>query len=267
MTLSQTRTTAQKIKRAMRLAIDKVPYLNRTLLASAGYRVISRQRALDLAARAGSSSWSRAARTQERIYRRLVEDVHAGAPRLDIRIAADSVIATGLQNPRLLEVGCGNGYYNEILAALVPGGVRYTGADYSTAMVESARIRYPAQTFLQADTTALDMADNSFDIVMDGVSVMHILEYRKAIAEIARVASKFAILNSVPVFETGETGYLTKYAYGSPVTEIVFGRKELEDLIVQSGLEIVDALPGLPYDVFHVAGRHSGCLTYLARKR
>ena len=38
-----------------------------------------------------------------------------GEPRLDFRIAAEAVAATGLSNPRLLEIGCGSGYYSEVL--------------------------------------------------------------------------------------------------------------------------------------------------------
>jgi ubiquinone/menaquinone biosynthesis C-methylase UbiE len=257
----------KRVRRAIRLGIDKVPVLNRIILVSAGYRLLDKAAAQKLTQASPSSSWSAAAKRQARIYDRLLDQMRAGQPRIDFQVAADSVAWTGIESPSLLEVGCGNGYYSEILGRLVGGNVRYTGMDYSPEMVASARARYPHQKFLEGDTTRMAFADNSFDIVMDGVSLMHILAYRDAIAEIARVASRFVILNCLPVFETGETAYLRKYAYGQPVVDIVFGRPEIESLLEQSGLAIVKATPSIPYDVHHVTGRHSTFLTFLCEKR
>ncbi len=70
----------------------------------------------------------------------LLADMHRGNVRLDLEIAAQAIAATGLSNPSLLEIGCGSGYYAEVLATLIPGGVRYTGLDYSAPMIERARL-------------------------------------------------------------------------------------------------------------------------------
>ena len=88
----------------------------------------------------------------------LIADMKNGEPRLDFTLAAEAVAATGIATPRLLEVGCGSGYYSEVFADLVPGGVRYTGIDYSEAMIARARARYPSVAFEVADATRLPYA-------------------------------------------------------------------------------------------------------------
>src|SRR4051812_32974592 len=160
-----------------------------------------------------------------------------GDPRLDLEVAAEAIAATGIAKPRLLEVGCGSGYYSEIFSTLLPGSVEYTGIDYSHAMIERARSRYPSAAFEVADATRLPYAGGAFDIVFNGVSLMHIIDYQAAIREAARVA-RYCILHSVPVFDDHPTTFLSKYAYGAPVVEIVFGKPELMKLCGDAGLRL-----------------------------
>src|SRR5205085_7897990 len=120
---------------------------------------------------------------QDRSYQGLIAAMKRGEPRLDFRVAAEAVGATGIVNPRVLEVGCGSGYYSEVFATLLPGGVRYTGIDYSDAMIARARARSPSTAFEVADASRLPYADNAFDIVFNGVSLMHIIDYPAAIRE------------------------------------------------------------------------------------
>ena len=119
---------------------------------------------------------------------------------------------------------------------LLPGGVRYTGIDYSDAMIARARAHYPSAAFEVADATRLPYPDNAFDIVFNGVSLMHIIDYPAAIREAARVAATLCIFHSVPVFDDHQTTYLRKYAYGAPVVEIIFGKQELMSLCQAAGL-------------------------------
>ena len=59
---------------------------------------------------------------------------------------------------------------------------------------------------------------------------MHIVDYQAAIREAARVAARYCIFHSVPVFDDHPTTFLSKYAYGAPVVEVVFGEAELMKL-------------------------------------
>lgn len=260
-----------KLPRAVRQlgkqVIKAVPILRRHILVSTDYKVLSGvEEARD--ASVSSRGWL-AARTvarQEYAYQALIRDMRNGEPRLDFTVAAEAVAATGITVPRLVEVGCGSGYYAEVFAALVPGGVSYTGIDYSEAMIARARSNYPSTAFEVADATQLPYPDDAYDIVFNGVSLMHIIGYEAAIREAARVASRFCILHTVPVFDDHPTTYLSKYAYGAPVVEIVFGKRELMSLCRDAGLRLQREWSCIPYDVSEVTGHHSTTETYLFAK-
>jgi SAM-dependent methyltransferase len=248
--------------------VQATPILRRHILTSTDYQVLGGAEEAR-AAQASSSGWL-AARTvarQERAYQRLIADMKRGEPRLDFKVAAEAVAATGLAKPSLIEIGCGSGYYSEVFATLLPGGVTYTGIDYSQAMIARARAQYPAVQFEVADATKLPYPDSRFDIAFNGVSLMHIVNYAAAIREAARVAARYCILHTVPVFDDHRTTYLRKYAYGAPVVEIVFGRAELMSLCEQASLHLERTWPCIPYDVSAVTGHRSTTETYLFSKR
>lgn len=244
--------------------IRSTPILRRQILFSTDYSVLGgAEEARRMTATSGGWLAARTASRQQRAYQGLIAAMKRGEPRLDFKVAAESVAATGISCPRLLEVGCGSGYYSEVFSTLLPGGVDYTGVDYSDAMIESARARYQSAKFEVADATALPYADRSFDIVFNGVSLMHIIDYSAAIREAARVAARHCIFHSVPVFDDHQTTYLRKYAYGAPVVEVVFGREELLSLCRAAGLRLDREWPGIPYDVSGVTGHRSSTATYL----
>jgi SAM-dependent methyltransferase len=244
--------------------VEATPILRRHILSSTDYRVLS---GLDEARAMATSSggWlaARTVRRQERAYQGLIAAMKRGEPRRDFKVAAEAVAATGLANPLVLEVGCGSGYTSEVFATLLPGGVRYTGIDYSDAMIARARAHYPSANFEVADATRMPYAGAAFDIVFNGASLMHIIDYQAAIREAARVAARYCVFHSVPVFDDYRTTFLRKYAYGAPVTEIVFGRRELMSLCEDAGLRLQREWPCIPYDIHEVTGHHSTSETYL----
>jgi SAM-dependent methyltransferase len=244
--------------------VHATPILRRHILSSTDYRVLS---GADEArsAMASSGGWlaARTVQRQERVYQTLIAAMKHGEPRLDFTVAAAAVAATGIVKPRLIEIGCGSGYYSEVFAELLPGGINYTGIDYSDAMIARARAYYPSTAFEVADATRLPYPDNAFDIAFNGVSLMHIVDYAAAIREAARVARRYCILHSVPVFDDHQTTYLRKYAYGAPVVEIIFGKQELLSLCRAAGLRLKREWSGIPYDVSAATGHHSGTVSYL----
>src|SRR5450631_3485674 len=85
--------------------VKATPMLRRHILASSDYRVLgSLEEARGVTA--SSDGWL-AARTvmrQERAYQSLIAAMKRGEPRLDFKAAAEAIAATGIVNPRLLEV-------------------------------------------------------------------------------------------------------------------------------------------------------------------
>lgn len=243
--------------------IRAIPPLERRLLPSAGYKRLShdaylrRINAHSAWTDDGSAAW------QQRAYDKLLAGMEAGQPRRDFCVAAEAVDTAGLTHPALLEVSCGGGYHSAVFANLTRAQPSYVGSDYSEAMLASARHRFPGIDVRHGDTTKLPFADDSFDILFEGVSLMHIPQWRDAVAEIARVTKRFAIFHCVPIFDDHPTEYLAKYAYGEPVTEMIFHRKEVEDQFAACGLAIRDSWHVLDYDVFSVVGAHSYFRTYL----
>ena len=247
--------------------VKATPILRRHILASSDYRVLGSE-AEARATTASLGGWL-AARTvmrQERAYQGLIAAMKRGEPRLDFKVAAEAIGATGIAHPRVLEVGCGSGYYSEVFATLLPCGVRYTGIDYSDAMIARARAHYPSTAFEVADATRLPYADGAFDVVFNGVSLMHIVEYKAAIREAARVAVRYCIFHTVPVFDEYRTTFLSKYAYGAPVVEVVFSKRELMSICQGAGLRLEQEWPCIPYDLHEVTGHHSTTETYLFSK-
>jgi SAM-dependent methyltransferase len=200
---------------------------------------------------------------QDAAYRKLIQEMYAGQPRQDFLAAAEAVRHTGMDDPLILEVGCGSGYYSEILSYLLNRSVRYVGLDYSAAMLQLARKRYPEQLFVLGDATALPFADGVLDIVMNGGSLMHILSYETAIAEARRVAARWCIFHTVPVLRNRQTTFLQKRVYGKLGFEVIFNEAELHQILEQRGLVVCQVLESVPYDLKRVVGEPTVTKTYV----
>jgi SAM-dependent methyltransferase len=72
---------------------------------------------------------------------------------------------------RVLELGCGGGTAETRGLA---ERFELTGIDLSARQLERARVRIPGATFLQADFTALDLPDGSFEAVVAFYSWNHV---------------------------------------------------------------------------------------------
>jgi SAM-dependent methyltransferase len=70
----------------------------------------------------------------------------------------------------VLELGCGLG----VDAAQLSRGRHYTGVDLSSVQLEIARAHVPDRTFLQADLTAVEFRDDSFDAVVSFFVFNHV---------------------------------------------------------------------------------------------
>ena len=179
-----------------------------------------------------------------------------------VNILADNI--PNIACAEILEVGCSSGYYSEVLK--IKGiHARYCGCDYSGAFIQFAKTLFPGVDFQVQDARSLSYQDTSFDIVISGCCLLHILEYEQAIAEAARVSRQYVVFHRTPVFHKKETTYYLKTAYGVKMFEIHFNERELFKLMHKYGLGVIDVItyhPGLDTKY----GEFSGYKTYLCRK-
>ncbi len=96
----------------------------------------------------------------------------------------------------VLDVGTGTGRAALVLARL---GARVTGVDASADMLGVARARAAEQRlparFLEGDVHALAFADRSFATVVCFRVLMHVPDWRTALAELCRVAAHRVVLD------------------------------------------------------------------------
>lgn len=206
------------------------------------------------------------AQRQHKAFVPLLQAARLGKPRLDFVVAAKAIKATALADPFVIEVGCGSGYYSEVLPLLLKYSVDYAGIDYASSMTMLARRIYPNTRFLTGDACDLPLEAGSCDILLSGTSLMHIAEYQKAIAESVRVSREWCIFHTVPVMEKRSTTFLSKQAYGESVIEVIFNKLEFESMLVAQGLRIQEIFRSIPYDVKAAVGEHTWTLTYLCQK-
>ena len=206
------------------------------------------------------------ARRQDEAYAALLERMYDGQPRCDLVAAARAVEYTGVQRPSILEVGCGSGYYAQVFEHLVEEQIQYTGLDYSRAMIDLARRRRPGRTFVHGDATQLPLSDGAFDLVFNGVALMHIPRYDQAIRESVRVSRRWCIMHSVPVLQRRATAYLQKSAYGRTTCEIIFNERQLHRLLNDAGLAVRTAIESIEYDLAAVLGESTLTKTFVCEK-
>jgi demethylmenaquinone methyltransferase/2-methoxy-6-polyprenyl-1,4-benzoquinol methylase len=93
---------------------------------------------------------------------------------------------------RTLDVACGTGFLTQHL----PGQV--VGLDQSESMLEIARARVPAASFVRGDGIELPFPDRSFERVFTGHFYGHLEEAdrRRFLAEARRVAGELLVVDS-----------------------------------------------------------------------
>ncbi len=179
-----------------------------------------------------------------------------------VEVLADGI--GDMAGMNLVEIGCSSGYYAEVLALKQPG-VRYQGCDLSEAFIMRARELFPAHQFDVQDATALTYPDQSFDVVVSGCCLLHIPDYRKAIAETARVARGWAVFHRTPVLHRSGPVTFTKEAYGVEMFEQHFNEQKLIHAFAASGLALIEAKTiEVLWDA--KAGDALAIKTYLCRK-
>ena len=204
---------------------------------SSGHRLIAVHEVTDQLARAWQSEHIPA--RQRELVESELKRMHRGDVLPIYRILAEAVQETGAPRGKIVEVGCASGYYAEVLEHLLGRSIDYVGIDYSEALLNQAHEHYPALPFVQGDACSLPLADEACDILISGCVMLHVPDYRRVIAETARVTRGWAIFHRTPVLQNAPTTYYSKMAYGVRCVELAFNERELLDLFAQAGLTLV----------------------------
>jgi SAM-dependent methyltransferase len=91
----------------------------------------------------------------------------------------------GTEKIKILDIACGNGYLASLLAEK---GFEVTGADLAPAM------NIPNVEYQRANIESLPFATQCFDVVISTHTLEHVMDIRKAVQEIIRVARKKVII-------------------------------------------------------------------------
>ena len=203
------------------------------------------------------------ARRQHAAFAPILDQMREGRLREDFSALVEAVHLTHMENPLVVEVGCGSAWNREVLGRFSNARVRYVGLDYGVEMLKTARTTYPDVVALVGNATELPFRNGSIDILISGTLLMHLMSYQKAVEESRRVSKRWCIFHTVPLLQARETTVLRKDAYGQPTLEIVFNNAELHAIFTANGLRIRAAVDSLPYDLQPVLGESTVTKTFV----
>ena len=151
----------------------------------------------------------------------------------------------------LLDVGCGTGPIYQLLKE-AQDNIKYKGTDYSWAMIDVAKREFPEADFEVQDARKLIEDDNSWDCVLLMHCLDHLDNYQAAIAEAARVTSKYVCIVLWRAFVDEGTRLNPRNMYGKSEGEDPwedtflqeYSKETLETEFKKNGLEIEQIAEG-----------------------
>jgi len=140
----------------------------------------------------------------------------------------------------ILEVGCGNGVLLTASSTLYPRAA-LTGIDIVASKIESARRRAPHIRWHTAPVERLPFSDQSFDLILAGMTLHHWKGKQKGLNEVARVLTADGIIVIVDPIVAGPLtrGWVNRLA--ERLDGGTFTRpEELERMVSRAGLKIIE---------------------------
>lgn len=88
---------------------------------------------------------------------------------------------------RVLDAGCGQGHWGQVLSHVLPAGSSIVGIDREEESLAIARTRAPNLEYRVGDVLAIDFPDDTFDLVTCQTLLIHIEHPPDALEEMMRV--------------------------------------------------------------------------------
>jgi len=155
---------------------------------------------------------------------------------------------------RVLDVGCGTGYFSRRAARAVRPGGHVTGVDPSQPVIDHAAGRGPENcTFARATAQDLPYDDDSFDVVISSLAVHHVPEAERSTAmrEMSRVLRPGGSLLLVELSGTPwHIRLASRFGFGREHAHRHSHPIDLQGLVAEAGLEVAgsgDRWPSLRY--------------------
>jgi ubiquinone/menaquinone biosynthesis C-methylase UbiE len=166
----------------------------------------------------------------------------------------DMISSTLRDGDKILELGCGTGYFTKELTKL---NIQITAIDISPELIEEAQKEIQSEnvSFQIQNAYQMDFRDNLFDAVV-GSSVLHHLEIGKAVSEIFRVLKPggfiaFTEPNMMnPQIALQKNIPWLKRKLGDSPDETAFIRWKIKKLLQNTGFKKITVVP---FDFLHPA--------------
>jgi SAM-dependent methyltransferase len=147
---------------------------------------------------------------------------------------------------RVCDLGCGPGH---VARYLHDRGVDILGIDLSPGMLEQARKLNPGIEFQQGNMLVLDAEDGAWAAIVAFYSIVHLpkADVPQAFREMRRVLKPGGLL--FLAFHLGDEVLHEENCWGHQVSLdlVLFGRKEVERYLTDTGFAIEDSLERDPY--------------------
>jgi SAM-dependent methyltransferase len=149
-----------------------------------------------------------------------------------------ALLETGLERPKMCDLGCGAGWLTGVLSAFGPA----IGVELSPEAVELARQRYPGAEFVCADATEWQPEPGSFDVVVSQEVIEHITDKPKYLSVVRKALKRegylmmttpnLDVLNAISREERANVWEV------QPI-ELPVDRRELDLLLRDAGFKVL----------------------------
>lgn len=221
---------------------SRLSFLTKYFFSSSGFQVL--ETGLIDIFKLEKNTWSKSASSRQfKTWRKILS---GQSQRSDLNALLRAINLTSSDSSILCEIGCGSAYLADFMLQQSSKKFRYVGLDSSHYALSHAS---KSKELIQAYSSSLPLRNNFAHIVLDGAALIHILDWQITLKEYVRVSHKYIILHSISISDQSENFYVSKFAYGQRVSEIVFSKNLLQAECTKLKLRVKQSFKGEAYTV------------------